>query len=578
MGDDPDAAARPDAPAHVPDGRARSRGGLATSAGAPPGSGPSSTGTAYSTTTGGRIGGCGAGRPARRSSSASTLCSRERRPPQQAAVVYDYDARFALEIQPTNPALASRRRAARALRRAEAAGSRGRPARADRGSGVVPARRRAQPLRRRRGRRGRVALLRRGGGLLVLGPRSGFKDRDERGAGATAAGLARRAGGTRGVGHRQLPRRPHGEIEGVESGAAGAFHGWFEELSLEGRPSVYRHRDTDFAGAAAVAVNAVGAGRVVYIGGVATDETLDGLYRWLAREAALDVFDVPDGRGAGEAAQAGIRDGAAGSCSITPTRSATISIPGDAREPPRRRAPGRLARARAYGVALLEPATLVPSIARRRSSQARARSSRSARSASRAPGSSTRARTMSATRCRSSAASAASVGGGASPRQTRRKFAACACCGSIHGSSGATRCGSAPPASRVDLDPARAIHRQRRRRAQPHVSVLERDEELLVEPDRQPVRRHLDRHRDARLALERAEPARDVDKDEPVALADEVTEQVERMDELVDAGRERPKRRRRRRRTRAAAPRRETAAVARRRRSTRAHCRSSRRP
>jgi len=40
-------------------------------------------------------------------------------------------------------------------------------------------------------------------------------------------------------------------------------------------------------------VNAVGAGRVVYVGGVATDDTLDGLYAWLAREAGLDVFDAP---------------------------------------------------------------------------------------------------------------------------------------------------------------------------------------------------------------------------------------------------------------------------------------------
>ena len=31
-----------------------------------------------------------------------------------------------------------------------------------------------------------------------------------------------------------------------------------------------------------------------------------------------------------------------------------------------------------------------------------------------------------------------------------------------------------------------------------------------------------------------------MNEDEPVALTDEMTEQVERMDELVDAGRERP--------------------------------------
>jgi beta-galactosidase len=81
-------------------------------------------------------------------------------------------------------------------------------------------------------------------------------------------------------------------IEGVD-GAAGAFHGWFEELRLEGALPLYRYRDTDFAGSAAVAINAVGAGGVMYIGGVATDETLDELYAWLAREAGLAVFDAP---------------------------------------------------------------------------------------------------------------------------------------------------------------------------------------------------------------------------------------------------------------------------------------------
>src|SRR6266480_4235332 len=94
----------------------------------------------------------------------------------------------------------------------------------------------------------------------------------------------------------------------------------------------------------------------------------------------------------------------------------------------------------------------------------------------------------------------------------------------------------------VDLEPARAIDRQRGRRSKPHVSALERNEDLLVEPDGQPVRRHLDCDRDARLALERVEPSRDVDEDEPVALAEEVSQQVERVDKLVDAGRERPER------------------------------------
>jgi beta-galactosidase len=82
------------------------------------------------------------------------------------------------------------------------------------------------------------------------------------------------------------------QVEGV-GGGTGEFRGWFEELSLKGARPLYRYRDNDFAGSAAIAINAVGAGRVVYIGGVATDDTLVELYAWLAREAGLDVFDAP---------------------------------------------------------------------------------------------------------------------------------------------------------------------------------------------------------------------------------------------------------------------------------------------
>ena len=82
-------------------------------------------------------------------------------------------------------------------------------------------------------------------------------------------------------------------VEGVVSADA-AFVGWFEELALKGARAVYRYRDHDFAGSAAVAINAVGAGQVVYIGGVATEEMLADLYAWLARETQLDVFVAPE--------------------------------------------------------------------------------------------------------------------------------------------------------------------------------------------------------------------------------------------------------------------------------------------
>jgi beta-galactosidase len=215
-------------------------------------------------------------------------------PAAQAAVVYDYDARFALEIQPTNPALAhvdALRAHYGALRR-QGVGVDVLAPTDDLSRYSLVAAPSLYVMDEEV-----AALLRsyvEAGGLLVLGPRSGFKDRTnavpERPLPAWLDELA-------GLEVSDIASFLDGrtvEIEHVESGAVGEFRGWFEELSLKGARPVYRHRDHDFAGAAAVAVNPVGAGQVVYIGGVAPDGTLAELYRWLAREAALGVFDVPE--------------------------------------------------------------------------------------------------------------------------------------------------------------------------------------------------------------------------------------------------------------------------------------------
>jgi beta-galactosidase len=215
-------------------------------------------------------------------------------PATQAAVVYDYDARFALEIQPTNPALAhvdNLRAHYGALRRLGLEVDVLAPT-DDLSSYSVVAGPSLYVIDENV-----AAVLRsyvEAGGLLVLGPRSGFKDRTnavpER---PLPAWLDELAGLEVSDIASFLDDRTV-EIEQVESGKVVEFRGWFEELSLKGARPVYRHRDRDFAGATAIAINAVGAGRVVYIGGVGTDETLGELYRWLAREAALDVFDIPD--------------------------------------------------------------------------------------------------------------------------------------------------------------------------------------------------------------------------------------------------------------------------------------------
>ena len=217
-------------------------------------------------------------------------------PAAQAAVVYDYDARFALEIQPTNPALGH----VDALRAHYGALKR-------QGVGVDLLALTADLSSYRlvvapslyvideavaAGLRSYVE----GGGLLVLGPRSAFKDRTnavpERPLPAWLDELA-------GLEVSDIASFLDGravQLEAVEGvgGAGAAFGGWFEELALKGARPVYRYRDHDFAGSAAIAINAVGAGRVVYIGGAATEETLADLYAWLARETELDFFVAPE--------------------------------------------------------------------------------------------------------------------------------------------------------------------------------------------------------------------------------------------------------------------------------------------
>jgi beta-galactosidase len=245
------------------------------------------------------------GRPNRRLTELSELARELERvdgllagtvPAAQAAVVYDYDARFALEIQPTNPALGhvdALRAHYGALRRQGVGVDLLAPT-----ADLSPYRLVIAPSlyvvdeALATGLRSYVE----GGGLLVLGPRSAFKDRtnavperplpallDEL-AGLEVSDIASFLDG------RAARLEP---VEGV-GGADAAFRGWFEELALKGARAVYHYRDLDFAGSAAIAINAVGAGRVVYIGGVATEETLADLYAWLARQAKLDIFVAPE--------------------------------------------------------------------------------------------------------------------------------------------------------------------------------------------------------------------------------------------------------------------------------------------
>jgi beta-galactosidase len=207
----------------------------------------------------------------------------------QAAIVYDYDARFALEVQPTNPALGhvdAIRAHYGALRRHGVDVDVLAPT-ADLSAYSLVVAPSLYVVDETVADRLRSYVEE--GGLLVLGPRSGFKNRDnavpERALPAWLDDL---------VGLEVSDIASHLDDRAIRLEPGGVFHGWCEELALKGAQPLYSYRDDDFAGSVAIAVNSFGAGRAVYVGGVATGETLVDLYEWLIREAELETFVAPE--------------------------------------------------------------------------------------------------------------------------------------------------------------------------------------------------------------------------------------------------------------------------------------------
>jgi len=213
----------------------------------------------------------------------------------EAAVLHDYDSRFALQVQPTNPALAYEETVQRhyeALRRL--------------GLGVdvvspghdlsryrlvvAPSLYVVDPAL--------AAALRayvEGGGVLVLAPRTGVKDRcdtvPERPLPAWLDELA----GVEVTDFASLLDQREVRFAGVDGVPHGSFYGWYEELEPKGARVLALYEEGDFAETPAVTSHAVGTGRAVYLAGAAGVDTLRGLYAAVAAEAGLTVAEPPDG-------------------------------------------------------------------------------------------------------------------------------------------------------------------------------------------------------------------------------------------------------------------------------------------
>jgi beta-galactosidase len=215
------------------------------------------------------------------------------RPHADVALLHDYDSRFALQVQPTNPVLAYEETVQQhyeSLRRL--------------GLGVDVVSPRADLSRYRlvvapelfvmdEATAAALAGYVDRGGTLGLAPRAGVKDRcnavPERPAPAWLDELA----GLEVVDYASLAEDDVVRIAGVS--LAGEVHGWYEEVELRGGRAIAAYVDGRFAGSPAVVEHAVGAGRCVYLCGAARVPTLRALYRLLCGKIGLSLLELPEG-------------------------------------------------------------------------------------------------------------------------------------------------------------------------------------------------------------------------------------------------------------------------------------------
>jgi beta-galactosidase len=215
------------------------------------------------------------------------------RPAADAALLYDADSRFALQVQPTNVALTyeeTQRRHYEAVRRLGLGVNVVWP-----GSDLASYRLVVAPnlyvidpsLARA------LADYVERGGWLVLAPRSGFKDRcnavPERPLPAWLDELA----GLTVTDYASVPESEAVRFAGT--GVTGEFAGWYEELELIGAKALAAYVGGEFAGTPAVAEHKVGRGVVTYLAGAASEPTLRALYRELGPRRGLAVAELPDG-------------------------------------------------------------------------------------------------------------------------------------------------------------------------------------------------------------------------------------------------------------------------------------------
>jgi beta-galactosidase len=216
------------------------------------------------------------------------------RPEANVAMLHDYDSRFALQVQPTNGALAfeeTLQRHYEALRRLGLGVDVVSPAADLSGYRVVVA---PSLYVVDETVAAALAAYAEEGGVLVIGSRSGIKDRcnaiPERPVPAWLDALV-------GLEVVDYVSRTDTTVcfASNDKAISGELYGWYEQLELRDATPLALYEDGPFAGSAAVTSRRAGQGRVVYVAGAAAVPTLVELYRAIGAEAALLLLDVPDG-------------------------------------------------------------------------------------------------------------------------------------------------------------------------------------------------------------------------------------------------------------------------------------------
>src|SRR2546425_11437763 len=126
------------------------------------------------------------------------------------------------------------------------------------------------------------------GGTLVLAPRTAVKDRfnavPETSLPAWLDGLC----GVRVTDYQSVSVGSGVSLAGDgEPAFAGEFQGWYEELEVADAGVIATYSDGAFAGSPAITERKVGHGSVIYLAGVATQSSLDSLYRLISNRLGL---------------------------------------------------------------------------------------------------------------------------------------------------------------------------------------------------------------------------------------------------------------------------------------------------